>query len=569
VSAEEIVMRIHIQWEKFFATMSLSLVIAFAVLTVGLTRLAAAGATNSITPTFLPVVTYDSGGFEASSVVIADVNGDGKPDLVVVNCGGCYGPPSITHGGSLVVMLGNCDGTFQTAVAYGSGGQFPLSVAVADVNGDGKPDLVVANGLSESLVGVLLGNGDGTFQPPVTYGTGGLFPSSVAVADVNGDGSPDVLVGSRCAGSNCNGSVGVLLGRGDGTFQAASTYPTGGNVAFAVAVADVNGDGKPDLLVAVNDIVCAGGSCSAVGAVAVLLGHGDGTFQSAVSYGSGGLLGFFGSGGSVAVADVNKDGKPDLVVENNECCNSANGSVGILLGNGDGTFKKVVTYKSGAGGPGTSAVVADVNGDGKPDLVVTDQCAGSNCLNQGLVGVLLGNGDGTFQPTVTYSTGGFLTNSVAVADLNGDGEPDLVVANQCADNSDVCARASVGVLLNNTRLDVTPPAITLSATPKLLWPPNGKMVPVTISGTITDAGSGVNANSAAYSVKDEYDEVQSSGAIMLGPSGNYSMSILLQASRLGTDTDGRRYTVTVRASDHAGNSGSKMTVVNVPHDQGR
>jgi hypothetical protein len=95
------------------------------------------------------------------------------------------------------------------------------------------------------------------------------------------------------------------------------------------------------------------------------------------------------------------------------------------------------------------------------------------------------------------------------------------------------------------------------------------MVPVTISGTITDAGSGVNANSAAYSVKDEYNEVQPSGAIMLGPSGNYSMSILLQASRLGTDTDGRRYTVTVRASDHAGNSGSKMTVVNVPHDQGR
>jgi hypothetical protein len=122
------------------------------------------------------------------------------------------------------------------------------------------------------------------------------------------------------------------------------------------------------------------------------------------------------------------------------------------------------------------------------------------------------------------------------------------------------------VLLNNTA-DTTPPVITLSVTPKVLWPPSGKMVPVTVSGTITDTGSGVNRNSAAFAVKDEYGEVQPAGAIALGAGGSYSFTVLLQASRLGSDLDGRRYTVTVRAKDNAGNRGSKTSAVTVPHDQ--
>jgi len=114
----------------------------------------------------------------------------------------------------------------------------------------------------------------------------------------------------------------------------------------------------------------------------------------------------------------------------------------------------------------------------------------------------------------------------------------------------------------------TPPVITLSVTPKVLWPPNGKMVPVSVSGTITDTGSGVNVNSAAYAVNDEYGEVQPQGAITLGLGGAYSFTILLQASRLGTDLDGRHYAVTVQAKDNAGNVGSKTSAVIVPHDQG-
>jgi hypothetical protein len=123
------------------------------------------------------------------------------------------------------------------------------------------------------------------------------------------------------------------------------------------------------------------------------------------------------------------------------------------------------------------------------------------------------------------------------------------------------------VLLNG-RSDTTPPSISLSVTPRVLWPPNGKGVPVTISGTITDSGSGVNANSVAFSVKDEYGEIQPTGAITLGPGGSYSFSVLLQASRRGTDLDGRRYTITVRATDNAGNGVSKTSAVIVPQNRG-
>ena len=127
-------------------------------------------------------------------------------------------------------------------------------MAVADVNGDGKPDLLVTNecssGCTNGSVSVLLGNGDGTFQTAVSYGSGGEYALSVAVADVNGDGKPDMLVANDCASGCTNGLVSVLLGNGDGTFQTAVSYSSGGVDAWAVAVGDMNGDGKPDLVVA-------------------------------------------------------------------------------------------------------------------------------------------------------------------------------------------------------------------------------------------------------------------------------------------------------------------------------
>ena len=217
---------------------------------------------------------------------------------------------------------------FAPAVDYGSGGQDAQSVAVADVNGDGKPDLLVANAGSNS-VGVLLGNGDGTFQTAVLYPSGGYGAISVAVADVNGDRKPDLIVANVCGDSKCatSGTVGVLLGNGDGTFQVAATYDSGGYSALSVAALDVNRDGKPDLLVA-NGCAIQLQNCTGDGVVGVLLGNGDGTFQAAVSYDSGGQYAY-----AVAVADVNGDGKPDLLV-----ANWSSNSVGVLLGNGDGIF---------------------------------------------------------------------------------------------------------------------------------------------------------------------------------------------------------------------------------------
>jgi len=301
--------------------------------------------------TFQPAVNYNSGGQSALSVVIADLNGDAKQDVVVLNASGTLG-----------VLRGNGDGTFQPVVTHSSGGTSPSSVAVADLNGDAKLDLVVTNetGGNDEVVAVLLGNGDGTFKPAVAYSSGGFLPSSVAVSDVNGDGKLDVLVTSFC---NVNGScpgegvLGVLLGNGDGTFQAAVTYDTGGIDAQWLAVADVNGDGKADVVV-VNCGPTGASSCGLGNLAAVLLGNGDGTFLPAVTYDSGGDF-----PASVVVADVNGDGKPDLLVANFA-------STGVLLGNGNGTFQPPQTY--GVQAAGGTITVADVNGDGRPDLLEAD-----------------------------------------------------------------------------------------------------------------------------------------------------------------------------------------------------
>jgi hypothetical protein len=171
---------------------------------------------------FLPVVLFDSGGGDEGgdfrSVAVADVNGDGIPDIVVAN-----------HSGNTVgVLLGNGDGTFQPPMTYDSGGPNPTGISIADLNGDGKPDLVVGLNAGIGAVAVLLGNGDGTFQPAVTYGLGywAAFGFDVAVADVNHDGKPDLIVAASCL--DVGGCVGVLLGNGDGTFQPARTYDSGG-----------------------------------------------------------------------------------------------------------------------------------------------------------------------------------------------------------------------------------------------------------------------------------------------------------------------------------------------------
>jgi len=454
---------------------------------------------------------YSSGAPAAVAVSVADVNHDGHPDLIVLNV-------ATPLAGSVGVLLGNGDGTYQTVVNYGSGGPTPIALDVVDVNGDGKPDIVVLNDSCAEpncsnghAIGVLLGNGDGSFQPPVIYASGGSRVTSMTVADVNGDGKPDLLVAESA--SDLEGAVGVLLGNGDGTFQPASMFPTGTFGARFLVVADLNGDGKPDLTITDNP-----DTGQEPGVVGVLLGNGDGTFRTVVTYSSGGndarqvavedlngdghpdlvVLNYLNStlgvllgngdgtfqpavtisvGGpatSFTVGDLNGDGKPDLAVA------TYNGGVNVLLGNGDGTFKAAVLYASG-GIQVTSMAAADVNGDGIPDLLVTNQCRTVACRTNGTVGILLGNGDGTFQDVVVRGSGGHSPMSLVATDVNGDGKPDIIFVNLCADAN--CFSGSVGVLKNRT---TWPTTTALASSPN----PSSLGQKVTFVATVTVQGSG-------------------------------------------------------------------------------
>jgi hypothetical protein len=352
-------------------------------------------------------------GTNPRAVAVADFDRDGKMDLAVAN----FGDPSVNDRGSVSILLGNGDGTFQPANNVVAG-KNPSSITVGDFNEDGRVDIVTVNG--DNTVSSLLGNGDGTFQAHVEYGTGSE-PDFVAVGDFNSDGRPDLVVTNK--GGN---SVSVLLGNGDGTFRGHVDYQTGGP-AYGVAVADFNGDGKADLAV-------AGGSIS--GTVAILIGNGDGTFQSAVSYDPS------GTGISVAVGDFNSDGKSDLVVGYAHFGNLTLSDVDLLLGNGDGTFSFGSTLKTGVC-HNEDPITADFDGDGKLDLAVIGGFSEREgiCTSPGLplsVLVLAGNGDGTFQAPVSFTPVNGIVRAAA-SDLDANKSPDLVTVNN---------DHTVGVLLN-------------------------------------------------------------------------------------------------------------------------
>ena len=334
---------------------------------------------------------------------------------------------------------------FQEPKSFRSEGTYALSIGVGDLNGDGNADLAVADGCfgdfypCDGGVGVLLGNGDGSFQTVRTYYSGGYYANSIAIGDVNSDDKPDLLVGNwRTGPYNLIGLVGVLLGNGDGTFQAAQTYSAAANDAKSITLADVNGDRKSDVIVLTE---------SGDQHIGVLLGNGDGSFQPSQTY----LLRQAGFPQSVAIADLNVDGKPDLVVgfacgpntgplPRDQC---TYGVVAILMNNGDGSFRETEQLYHSGGKYENSLAVSDVNEDKKLDLIVGSRCSVDGCGHGGVISVRFGNGDGTFSADQNYAPGSYQTNFIAVGDANSDGRPDVFAVNSLVGNYG----KKVGVLL--------------------------------------------------------------------------------------------------------------------------
>ena len=340
-------------------------------------------------------------GSSPSSVTSADVNGDGRADLVVANQWSCI----------VSVLTNNGDGIF---VAYDySSGAAPSSVTTTDVDGDGHVDLVVANA-NGGTVSVLLNNGDGTFGIKEDYGTGN-WPRSVIAADVNGDNKSDIVVSNYY-----NNTLSVLLNNGFGKFLAQTEYAAGPNTLpygpgpLSVTAIDVDHDGWIDLAVAnTND----------PSNVSVLKNIGDGKFSAPEKYGTGEWAYF------VTANDLNGDGWYDLVVAES----GSTTSVSVLMNNGDGTFASRVGYF--AGSKPVSVTTADINGDGWLDLAVTNK--DSNTLS-----VFLNKQNGTFAVKEDYSTGSAPTSATA-ADVNGDGKADLVVANSGGNSISVLKNTSL------------------------------------------------------------------------------------------------------------------------------
>jgi hypothetical protein len=337
--------------------------------------------------------------------VIADLNGDGKPDVACV-----------TAIGEVCTALGNGDGTFRVAPTLSFGGPAPSAAAQtivqADFNGDGNLDLAGASPIGNANGGgtifVSLTNGNGTYQAPIATQLSAGTPTSMVVGNFNKDGKVDLAVVFQTQSSTAG--VAIFLGKGDGTFQPEVDYNADG---YSVATADFNGDGNPDLIVSTNVSVNRSSSV-----FFLLLGNGDGTFGFAKSL----PLANPASGG-IAVGDFNHDGKMDIAIS--ELTSGVAGAVGVLLGNGDGTFQSEMDVPLTL--PPHSVATADFNHDGKLDLAVATEANTGSTPPPGVIDVLLGNGNGTFQAPTPYTVGPNPT-SILAADLNGDAVPDLAVA---------------------------------------------------------------------------------------------------------------------------------------------
>ncbi|CAM4908496.1 unnamed protein product [Rotaria socialis] len=344
--------------------------------------------------TFSPQVTYTTGDASGpNSVTIGYLNNDSHLDIIVAN----------GWADNVGVFLGNGDGTFSRQTSYSTGFySSPYSAVLADVNLDGRLDIVVAN-LDADNIGILLGYGDGTFANSETYSTGSNSePCSVAIGDLNNDNKLDIVVANYHANN-----IGILLGYGDGTFSTQTTYFTGSSSSpNSVAIGDFNNDHYLDIVIALSDYSYIG----------IVLGHGNGTFSDQVLYSTGSRA----TSSSVSIGDFNNDNRLDIAATISSYWTNG---IGIFLGDGNGSFGIMTLFVTGFGSSPYWTTIGDFNNDNNLDVVVAN--SGTNN-----VGIFFGLGDGTFLDQEIYSTGGSSQPySAAVGDFNNDIRLDITVAN--------------------------------------------------------------------------------------------------------------------------------------------
>ena len=494
---------------------------------------------SSIPPNFAAPVDYTIGtqpdGFvpnaAPNNVVTADFNGDGKLDMAVAH----------TIDSSIYFLAGNGDGTFKPAVKIAVGVAIGGTMLVGDFNGDGKLDIFVSGVAGDTGHPIiLLGNGDGTFKVSIdagsTFNVAGTYPRGWAVGDFNGDGKLDLVSTLPSTVTADRGGYVVLLGNGDGTFTRGAV-DTSGSLHYSrwVAVGDFDGDGKLDLAFGDGTGVDDTGTQE----LTIMLGNGDGTFRLSAHYHSPGPTAADAFHPEhVIVADLNRDGKLDVIV----CDYAAN--IDVFINNGNGTFKPAVFYVTGgpplnAEGYPRSVCIADMNGDGNVDLVVNNLGIGPGGADftkfgaqPGSVAVLLGNGDSTFQAPIQY-TPFYYPGCTVVADFNGDGLPDVAVTGVSKDHA-------VAVMLNQV---YKPPSITT--------PPANQSVSAGLTATFSVVAGGTGPLTYQW---------QKNGADIGGAT---SASYITPATTMADNGSNFRVVVT-NAAGSATSTNALLTVTAIP-----
>lgn len=381
-------------------------------------------------------------GYNPRSVVTAYLNGDDDPDIAVAY----WGDGNVYNDlGGVVVLTSSGIGSYASPRYYDAGSH-PVSIAAANLDGDGYVDLTVAN---SSGISVLKNFGGGTFGAPTNYSdVVGRSVVSVCATDLDGDGDVD-LAGLSPAGPGAR--VTIFKNDGAGSFTALVSYAVGAGIPRSVIAADLDGDGDLDLTIAKG------------GGVSVLMNYGDGTFATPLNYATG------LNPWSVTAVDLDADLDLDLVVANN-----GSNNVSVLKNDGEGSFAAPAIYA--AGRAPSSVIAADLNGDSHLDLVVSN-------YSDGGLSALKNYGDGTFSAPVSYDAGGVYPICLAAADLGVKGNLDLIVANAASSNVAILTNCGFGVPVVSTLDDFGPGSLRAAITSANANPGQDTIV-FTVAGVI-------------------------------------------------------------------------------------